>query len=542
MFLLVFVVISSCVHGLTTITCDDDTPCINTTIECPSNDDCQIDCNDYDSCMNSTVVCADNYYCDINCHTLACPNIKIDCPATHGDCDIYCGGTSSCESMTLNCGIFGDCNVECYVYGGGRSCTGSVVNCPQYGKCDIDCYDRYESGSLQCENMKVIGSRHDETDIKCQAAESCQNLDLTCFHSCNVLCNYTREWYPCQYLRINGSESKYIGLQTRDIDVDVICPSSVDNDYVLYTNGDSCNITCGNRYYPGCDDLNIYAINSFLDFNIRIWNDSDMDYIPNDMSLYCDEPIDAVCNLIYNQSNGEFYCDINSGDGNYCELLATDDISTTINTDTNTTSNGNTGYDYNFTVIPNIGVITTNTKYNNSGDTDNSSNANADESISLPLVVFVLLIATGICVCFICGCLVGGIVARHKLQTNLKNSQDESIYSNKYQKNNDQKKNNIKYSNSNNIHHTKKDESMMTDIHKINLQKAVGGVDLGSQERRNTQNGRIEGQTQMHQVGIHNMQKDPPNSRAQLQREGSSNEASVSDLYGSENNMDATTA
>eukprot|EP01084_Bolivina_argentea_P061534 112471_1 len=95
--------------------------CDETTINCPSNEDCHIKCSGSNSCASSTINCPSNYQCTIDCsNTAACYDVTVY--AQHSSklefTDCKSGAFDyTCSDMTVYCPPNINGNKKCIIPG-----------------------------------------------------------------------------------------------------------------------------------------------------------------------------------------------------------------------------------------------------------------------------------------------------------------------------------------------------------------------------------------------------------------------------------------
>lgn len=163
------------INSLYTKNCTNDNECIGLTINCQSNEDCQILCHGNNACENTKIHCPLNGYCNIECSgDKSCQDSIINSTQSIGDFSLLCkanaGANDQCNNITvLGSQLYNQTDykfdIECMDT---RSCTESDISCPKYGGCDILCNDR-----ASCRESIINGPINNDLNISCNGVNSC---------------------------------------------------------------------------------------------------------------------------------------------------------------------------------------------------------------------------------------------------------------------------------------------------------------------------------------------------------------------------------
>eukprot|EP01083_Nonionella_stella_P220787 789564_1 len=252
------------------------------------------------------------YQCD---ETNDCSGKEIICTFTHGSCHIECKTPNSCRNTVMrsqmlntyqhlavrcsmnnscpNATIFDTIRVEGY---GSNALESVTVNCLYGSSCQIIC-----DNENTCLNATIKGTYTTEVDVKCNAYQSCHNIDVYCPPS-------GANYFNCE---IHGNSDELYDIHT---DFNIYGPNGwadiwFDN-YNAYVIGG--NFICGGE-------------NSWQGFFVG--NGTESYSCSIEYGLWdCKDPTSPCTNQVYFADNREYFIiDDDEIDGTYLECKQFDD-------------------------------------------------------------------------------------------------------------------------------------------------------------------------------------------------------------------------
>eukprot|EP01084_Bolivina_argentea_P018905 35168_1 len=305
------------------LTCNSYVACGSTSVYCPyhSINACNIGCNDFDNpCRQMNLYVDHNFtygYLSLSCHkkhyydtwadtcstvTHTCTGDEYDRLWPHYETQIryinpnyYCSQHECCPwqapllHRSCNSSISKDCVIHCGSQSS-NNCSLQLIDAREYDTLTIYC-----SSSYTCQRTKILCSN--QCNIICDNAHSCENTDITYYHSTNYLSLQCNSEYSCYTTNIGTDAIDDTNPILYNLQADISCLTEYscykanfdfqnityvslqcNSKYSCYTDlwcpshsPHSCNVTCIGDY--SCSDMNIYVYS---------------DYKPNYLSLNYD--------------------------------------------------------------------------------------------------------------------------------------------------------------------------------------------------------------------------------------------------------------